>query len=91
VAHWRAADIHARVHVSSRLSLFPSASLRKRESSASRARSMTASSAASPMHPNDPHSAPLSTAAIAPEDVEHAVGRRREAHSVALGGAGAGC
>jgi L-alanine-DL-glutamate epimerase-like enolase superfamily enzyme len=34
---------------------------------------------------------PLSTTiAIAPEDVEHPVGRRREAHAKALGGAGAG-
>jgi hypothetical protein len=34
---------------------------------------------------------PLCTAIdIAPEDVEHAIGRRREAHGVAPGGAGAG-
>ena len=31
-----------------------------------------------------------SVIAIAPEDVEHPVGRRREAHAVAPGGAGAG-
>jgi hypothetical protein len=59
-------------------------------SGAARARRMTASSAASPMQPNQPRTAPLSTAVIAPEDVEHPVGRRREAHAVAPGGAGAG-
>ena len=52
---------------------------------------MTASSAASPMQPDHPRTAPLSTAiVIAPEDVEHPVGRRREAHVGARGGAGAG-
>jgi hypothetical protein len=59
-------------------------------SSAARARRMTASSAASPMLPSDFPPPPLSTAVIAPEDVEHAVGRRREAHAVAPGGARAG-
>jgi hypothetical protein len=86
VARWRAADIHARLHVT----LVPCA--RESESSgAARARRMTASSAASPMQPNDPRTAPFSTAAaIAPEDVEHPVGRRRKAHGGAIGGAGAG-
>jgi hypothetical protein len=42
------------------------------------------------MQPNHPHTAPLSTIrAPAPEDVEHPVGRRREAHKAAPGGAGA--
>jgi hypothetical protein len=31
------------------------------------------------------------TAICAPEDVEHSVGRRREAQAVARGGGGAGC
>jgi hypothetical protein len=68
---------------------------RKREREqqrAARARRMTASSAASPTQPNHPRTAPLSTAVVlAPEDVEHAVGRRREAHECAPGGAGSGC
>jgi hypothetical protein len=42
------------------------------------------------MQPHHPRTAPLSTAVCAPEDVEHPVGRRREAHAVAPGGAGAG-
>jgi hypothetical protein len=43
------------------------------------------------MQPNHPHTAPLSTAIVMPpEDVEHPVGRRSEAHVVAPGGAGAG-
>jgi hypothetical protein len=42
------------------------------------------------MQPNHSRTAPLSTAVIAPEDVEHPVGRRREAHAVAPGGARAG-
>jgi hypothetical protein len=55
-------------------------------------RRMRTSSAASPMQPHQSHTAPLSTAitVMAPEDVEHAVGRRREAHAEAPGGAGAG-
>jgi hypothetical protein len=70
--------------------LRPSARESEISSGAARLRSMTASSAASPMQPNDPHTTPLSTAAVkAPEDVEHPVGRRREAHQVARGGAGA--
>jgi hypothetical protein len=87
VARRRAADIHARVHVSSRLFLLPSARESKTSSGAARARRMTASSAASTMQPNEPHTALLSTAVIAPEDVEHAVDRRREAHGAARGGA----
>jgi hypothetical protein len=43
------------------------------------------------MQPHQSHTAPLSTAAVStPEDVEHPVGRRREAHAVAPRGAGAG-
>jgi hypothetical protein len=90
VAHWRAADVHARVHVSSRPTLAPSARESESRSGAARARRMTASSAASPMQPHHPRTAPLSTAVIAPEDVEHPVGRRREAHATAPGGARAG-
>jgi hypothetical protein len=87
VARRRAADIHARVRVSSRLSLAPLPKEGESSSGAARARCMTASSAASPMQPNEPHTALLSTAVKAPEDVEHAVGRRCEAHPVAHGGA----
>ena len=88
LAHWRAADIHARVHVSPRLTLVPSTRESESGSGAARARRLTASSAASPMQPNDPHTNPLITSITpAPEDVEHAVERRREAHAVAPGGA----
>jgi hypothetical protein len=91
VAHWRVADIHPRVHVSSLLTLDPSVRESESSSGAARARRMTASSAARPMQPNNPYTAPLSTvAAPAPEDVEHAVGRRCEAHAVARGGSRAG-
>ena len=90
VAHWRAADVHARVHVSSRPTRASSSRESECRSGAARARRMTASSAASPMQPNHPHTAPLSTAVMAPEDVEHPVGRRREAHAPAQGGARAG-
>jgi hypothetical protein len=49
------------------------------------------SSAASPKQQYDPYTAPLSTSiGIAPEDVKHAVGCRREAQGPARGGARAG-
>jgi hypothetical protein len=69
----------------------PSSPQQKRARAAARARRITASSAARPEQPNDPYTAPLSTIiVIAPEDVEHAVGRRREARHEARGGARAG-
>ena len=51
---------------------------------------MAASLATSPMRRSCPAPPLVTAAAIASEDVEHAVGRRRKAHVVARGGAGAG-